>query len=82
MRAIRENRLCVFGPGDSDVVVRPGPAHGRAAASWRAALRTKKLHEQWLTNGSDQPPLSGASGCCWPAMLLTVCGASVRQHRF
>jgi iron complex transport system substrate-binding protein len=31
MRAIRENRLCVFGPGDSDVVVRPGPRMAEAA---------------------------------------------------
>ena len=31
MRAIRDNRLCVFGPGDSDVVVRPGPRMAEAA---------------------------------------------------
>ena len=31
MRAIRGNRLCVFGPGDSDVVVRPGPRMAEAA---------------------------------------------------
>lgn len=31
MRAIRENRLCVFGPSDSDVVVRPGPRMAEAA---------------------------------------------------
>jgi iron complex transport system substrate-binding protein len=31
LRAIRENRLCVFGPGDSDVVVRPGPRMAEAA---------------------------------------------------
>ncbi|WP_198970099.1 ABC transporter substrate-binding protein [Xylophilus sp. ASV27] len=31
MRAIREQRICVFGPEDSDVVVRPGPRMAEAA---------------------------------------------------
>lgn len=31
MRAVRENRVCVFGPGDAEVVVRPGPRMAEAA---------------------------------------------------
>jgi iron complex transport system substrate-binding protein len=31
MRAIRENRVCVFGPGDAEVVVRHGPRMAEAA---------------------------------------------------
>lgn len=31
LRAIAQNRLCVFGPGESDVVVRPGPRMAEAA---------------------------------------------------
>ena len=31
LQAVREQRICVFGPGDSDVVVRPGPRMAEAA---------------------------------------------------
>ena len=31
IRAVRENRVCVFGPGDAEVVVRPGPRMAEAA---------------------------------------------------
>ncbi|QNP59592.1 ABC transporter substrate-binding protein [Paenacidovorax monticola] len=31
LKAVREQRICVFGPGDSDVVVRPGPRMAEAA---------------------------------------------------
>ncbi|XAH21872.1 helical backbone metal receptor [Xylophilus sp. GW821-FHT01B05] len=31
MRAIREQRICVFGPDDADVLVRPGPRMAEAA---------------------------------------------------
>ncbi|MDB5870495.1 MAG: periplasmic binding protein [Polaromonas sp.] len=31
IKAIRENRICVYGPGESDVVVRPGPRMAEAA---------------------------------------------------
>ena len=41
MRAIRENRLCVFGPGDSDVVVRPGPRMAEAARIMARCLTEK-----------------------------------------
>jgi iron complex transport system substrate-binding protein len=45
MRAMREKRLCVFGPGDSDVVVRPGPRMAEAARIMARCL-------------ADKPPLS------------------------
>ena len=41
LRAIRENRLCVFGPGDSDVVVRPGPRMAEAARIMARCLADK-----------------------------------------
>jgi iron complex transport system substrate-binding protein len=31
IKAVREQRICVFGPGESDVVVRPGPRMAEAA---------------------------------------------------
>lgn len=41
LRAIRENRLCVFGPGESDVVVRPGPRMAEAARIMARCLAEK-----------------------------------------
>ena len=41
MRAIREDRICVFGPGDSDVVVRPGPRMADAARIMARCLAEK-----------------------------------------
>lgn len=41
MRAIREDRICVFGPGDSDVVVRPGPRMAEAARIMARCLTEK-----------------------------------------
>lgn len=41
MRAIRDNRICVFGPGDSDVVVRPGPRMAEAARIMARCLTEK-----------------------------------------
>ncbi len=31
LKAVREQRVCLFGPGDSDVVIRPGPRMAEAA---------------------------------------------------
>ncbi len=39
MRAIRENRLCVFGPGDSDVVILPARLDEDAVAALRSRRR-------------------------------------------
>ena len=39
MRAIRENRVCVFTPAQSDVMVRPGPRMAEAARDMVACLR-------------------------------------------
>ncbi len=41
MRAIQGNRICVFGPGDSDVVVRPGPRMAEAARIMARCLAEK-----------------------------------------
>ena len=41
MRAIRDDRICVFGPGDSDVVVRPGPRMAEAARIMARCLAEK-----------------------------------------
>ena len=39
MRAIRENRVCVFTPAQSDVMVRPGPRMAEAARDMVACLQ-------------------------------------------
>ena len=41
MRAIRNDRLCVFSPGESDVVVRPGPRMAEAARIMARCLADK-----------------------------------------
>lgn len=41
MRALREQRLCVFGPAESDVLVRPGPRMAEAARLMADCLRRK-----------------------------------------
>ena len=41
MRAVREQRLCVFGPAESDVLVRPGPRMAEAARLMADCLRRK-----------------------------------------
>lgn len=41
MRAVRENRVCVFGPGDAEVVVRPGPRMAEAARIMARCLTEK-----------------------------------------
>ena len=41
MRAIRDDRICVFGPGDSDVVVRPGARMAEAARIMARCLAEK-----------------------------------------
>ncbi len=41
MRAVRENRVCVFGPEVSDVVVRPGPRMAEAARAMAQCLVDK-----------------------------------------
>lgn len=41
IRAIREDRVCVFNPGDSDVVVRPGPRMAEAARLMARCLSQK-----------------------------------------
>lgn len=38
IKAVKEQRICVFGPGDSDVVVRPGPRMAEAARLMAACL--------------------------------------------
>lgn len=41
IRALRENRLCVFSTAESDVLVRPGPRMGEAARLMADCLRSK-----------------------------------------
>ena len=41
IRAVRENRVCVFGPGDAEVVVRPGPRMAEAARIMARCLAEK-----------------------------------------
>ena len=41
LRAVREKRVCVFGPVDSDVVVRPGPRMAEAARLMAQCLAAK-----------------------------------------
>ncbi len=41
MRALREQRLCVFSPAESDVLVRPGPRMAEAARLMADCLRRK-----------------------------------------
>jgi iron complex transport system substrate-binding protein len=41
LRAIRQQRICVFGPNDSDVVVRPGPRMAEAARLMAQCLADK-----------------------------------------
>lgn len=41
IRAVRENRVCVFGPGDAEVVVRPGPRMAEAARLMARCLTEK-----------------------------------------
>ncbi|WP_291013703.1 helical backbone metal receptor [Hydrogenophaga sp.] len=41
MRALRQQRLCVFSPADSDVLVRPGPRMAEAARLMADCLRRK-----------------------------------------
>jgi len=41
LRAVRENRVCVFGPGDAEVVVRPGPRMAEAARIMARCLTEK-----------------------------------------
>lgn len=43
IRAIRENRLCVFSPEDSDVLVRPGPRMAEAARLMARCIESKGL---------------------------------------
>ena len=60
MRAIRENRLCVFGPGDSDVVVRPGPRMAEAARIMARCLAEKAPPE------SPAAPSPSGGRTQWP----------------
>jgi iron complex transport system substrate-binding protein len=41
IRALRENRLCVFAPEQSDVLVRPGPRMAEAARLMADCLQRK-----------------------------------------
>jgi iron complex transport system substrate-binding protein len=41
MRAVREQRMCVFSPAQSNVLVRPGPRMAEAARLMAACLREK-----------------------------------------
>ena len=41
IKAVREQRICVFGAGDSDVVVRPGPRMAEAARLMAKCLEDK-----------------------------------------
>jgi iron complex transport system substrate-binding protein len=41
MKAVRDNRVCVFGPDESDVVVRPGPRMAEAARIMARCLMDK-----------------------------------------
>lgn len=43
MRALREQRLCVFSPAESDVLVRPGPRMAEAARLMADCLRRNAL---------------------------------------
>jgi iron complex transport system substrate-binding protein len=40
IKAVKTNRVCVFGVGDSDVVVRPGPRMAEAARLMAKCLET------------------------------------------
>ena len=42
IKAVKNNRVCVFGVGDSDVVMRPGPRMAEAA---RLMARCLETHE-------------------------------------
>jgi iron complex transport system substrate-binding protein len=41
IKAVKEQRICVFGVGDSDVVVRPGPRMAEAARIMAKCLEEK-----------------------------------------
>jgi len=41
IEAVRRQRVCVFGPGESDVVVRPGPRMAEAARIMARCLADK-----------------------------------------
>lgn len=43
MRALREQRVCVFTPDESDVLVRPGPRMAEAARIMAACIATKGM---------------------------------------
>lgn len=43
IRAVRENRICVFTSAESDVLVRPGPRMAEAAAIMANCLKSKAL---------------------------------------
>ena len=67
LRAIRDNRLCVFGPGDSDVVVRPGPRMAEAARIMAKCLAEKAPSESPAApSSSPSPSPSGGGRTQWP----------------
>ena len=87
--AVREQRLCVFGPGDSDVVVRPGPRMAEAARIMAQCINDKMartprrhrlcLHLSPASSAIDLPTGSASRRAAWPPCrphgLLAVAGS-------
>ena len=45
IKAVREQRVCVFGPDDSDTVVRPGPRMAEAARLMAQCINDKMARQ-------------------------------------
>ena len=45
IKAVREQRLCVYGPADSDTVVRPGPRMAEAARLMAQCINDKMARQ-------------------------------------
>ena len=87
LRAIRDGRLCVFGPGDSDVLVRPGPRMAEAARIMAQCLAEKAPPVSPAapspSGGRTQWPgkASSTGALAWAAPLAGAAGgASAVEH--
>jgi iron complex transport system substrate-binding protein len=61
IRAVREQRVCVFKPEESDVLVRPGPRMAEAARMMAQCLVDKGQLHQPIKNGSVKAVPEGAA---------------------
>ena len=56
IKAVREQRLCVYGPDDSDTVVRPGPRMAEAARLMAQCINDKMARKPQAANSPATRP--------------------------